>query len=107
MKPAGLGILETDVMLAIHSLGNDAYGVTIKKTIEEMRGGKVSFGAIYATLDRIEGKGFIESRFSDSTPERGGRSKRMITLLSPGMVALKETISISRQRVNFLPAFQR
>jgi len=59
------------VMTAILSLGDNAYGVTIHKKVEELAHPKsVVLGAVYVTLDRLEDKGYIKSWLSDPTPER-------------------------------------
>ena len=45
-------------------------------------------GGLYATLDRLEAKGYLLSWFADPTPRRGGRSKRYFKLLPAGEQAL-------------------
>jgi DNA-binding PadR family transcriptional regulator len=49
---------------------------------------------LYATLDRLEGKGFVHSWFADATPQRGGRSKRYFRLLPTGADALARSKSM-------------
>ena len=76
-KVDSLGQFEQLVLTAILSLGDNAYGVTIHRKVEELALPKsVSLGAVYVTLDRLEDTGLISSWLSDPTPERGGRSKR-------------------------------
>ena len=70
-----LGEFEHLVLLAVLRLGDDAYGVPIQCELEERAGRRVTVGALYATLDRLEGKRLLESWFADPTPQRGGRSK--------------------------------
>lgn len=86
-----LGEFEQVVLLAVLRLGPDAYGVTIRKEIEERTGRMVSVGAIYPTLDRLEKKGFVSSYTGDPTPERGGRSKRHFQLEADGLAALERS----------------
>jgi len=71
-----LGEFEHIVILALLRLADRAYGVTVRQEIEERTGREVSIGAIYATLDRLEAKGYVKSVVGEPTPERGGRSKR-------------------------------
>jgi DNA-binding PadR family transcriptional regulator len=52
----------------------------------------VARGAVYITLDRMEKKGFLKSRFADSTPERGGRSRRYYKLQKAGLAALRASL---------------
>lgn len=86
-----LGAFEHLVLLALLRLGNDAYGVTVRQEIEQRTGRDVAIGAIYATLDRLEGKGYIGSRVGDPTPARGGRAKRHFHVTARGVRAVNQT----------------
>ncbi|WP_321475981.1 helix-turn-helix transcriptional regulator [uncultured Paludibaculum sp.] len=86
--PDYLGEFEQIVLLAVLRLGDSAYGVPIRQEIEERAGRKVTIGALYATLDRLEAKAYVTSWFSEPTPERGGRSKRYFRVLPTGVEAL-------------------
>jgi DNA-binding PadR family transcriptional regulator len=86
-----LGEFEQTVLLAIARLGDGAYGVTIRQEIERRTGREIAVGALYTALDRLERKGYIASEMSDPTPERGGRSKRHVTLRPAGIGALKQS----------------
>ena len=55
------------------------------------------FPAVYVTLERLEEKGYLTSSFTDPTPERGGRSKRMFQLTSAGERALKESAATAQR----------
>ncbi|MGJ5813258.1 PadR family transcriptional regulator [Paludibaculum fermentans] len=86
--PDYLGEFEQIVLLAVLRLDGSAYGVPIRQEIEQRAGRAVTIGALYATLDRLEAKGYVTSWFSEPTPERGGRSKRYFRLLPAGAEAL-------------------
>ena len=86
-----LGEFEQVVMLAILRLGTDAYGVPIRREIAACTDRDPSPGALYTTLERLEGKGLVRSRFGDPTPERGGRAKRYYSLRPRAVDALKES----------------
>lgn len=88
-----LGEFEHLVLLAVARLQPDGYGTTLRTEIEDRTGRSVSVGALYATLDRLEGKGWLESRQGEPTAERGGRAKRLFVLTSPGAEALHESRS--------------
>jgi DNA-binding PadR family transcriptional regulator len=83
-----LGEFEQLVLLSVLRLGEGAYGVPIRVDIELRAKRKVTIGALYATLDRLEAKGYLHSWFADPTPRRGGRSKRYFQLLPAGEQAL-------------------
>jgi PadR family transcriptional regulator, regulatory protein PadR len=83
-----LGEFEQVVLLAILRADDNAYGVTIGAEIGICTGRDPSPGALYTTLDRLEDKGLVVSKFGKPTPQRGGRAKRYFTVTSAGMEAI-------------------
>ena len=83
-----LGGFEELVLLAVAALGGDGYGVAIQEELEHNTAQTISVGAVYATLDRLERKGYVESRMGGATAERGGRRKRLYSITSPGVTAI-------------------
>jgi len=77
------------VLLATGSLGEGAYGVTVQQRLEAETGSAVALGAVYAVLDRLERKGYVRSAWGETTPQRGGRRKRMFRVTAPGLSALR------------------
>ena len=86
-----LGEFEQLVLLAVARLGGEGYGMSVRREIERRTGRAVSIGAVYATLDRLEHKGYVASRTGAPTAERGGRAKRHFTVQPGGMRALRRT----------------
>lgn len=86
-----LGELEQMVLWAVLRRNGHGYGAVIMEELEERAGRRVSTGALYATLDRLESKGVIESRLADPEPGRGGRRKRLMTVTPEGVAALSRT----------------
>lgn len=84
-----LGSLEYIVLLALVRLGPDAYGMTVRREIEKRTGRDVSIGAVYATLERLETKGYVSSFTGEPTAERGGRAKRLFKIEAEGQRALR------------------
>jgi len=96
--PESLGQFEQIILTAILSLRDKAYGVTIhEKAVQLAAPKRISLGAVYVTLDRLEDKGLISSRLSDPTPERGGRSKRFYHLEALGERALEESAATAKR----------
>jgi PadR family transcriptional regulator, regulatory protein PadR len=96
--PESVGQFEQIILTAILSLRDDAYGVTIhEKAVELAKPKKISPGAVYVTLDRLEDKGLVSSWLSDPTPERGGRSKRYYRLEALGERALEESAATAKR----------
>ena len=83
-----LGEFEHIVLLAILRLGENAYGVTLRQEIRARTDRRPSLGALYTTVDRLEDKGLVRSRFGEPTAQRGGRSKRFFTVTAKGVEAI-------------------
>lgn len=86
-----LGEFEHIVILALLRLEDRAYGVTVRQEIDFRTKREVSIGAVYATLGRLEAKGYVKSHYGDPTPERGGRSKRFFRVTTKGVAAVNRT----------------
>ena len=98
-----LGSFEQLVLTAVVALGDDAYSVSVHEKVEHLsKPKKVSLGAVYATLDRLEDKGLLASWLADPTPERGGRSKRHYRLEPAGRRALRDSLVTSRRMLGVI-----
>ena len=91
-----LGEFEELVLLAIMKLGKEAYGVLIAEAIEEATGKRVSTGALYTTLGRLEEKNFISSWMGEKTEERGGRAKKFFEISVTGKEALRSSAQVRK-----------
>jgi PadR family transcriptional regulator, regulatory protein PadR len=91
---AYLGEFEELVLLTIAVLGEDAYGVSIQKDIEQRCNRSISIGALHSTITRLEEKGLLRSWMGGATKERGGRSKRYYEATQAGKKAVAETKSL-------------
>jgi PadR family transcriptional regulator, regulatory protein PadR len=85
-----LGEFEYLLVSAAARLGEDAYGAAMRQEIETLTGRRCSLGALYTTLDRLEGKGIVETWMGEATAERGGRAKRMVRVTAKGIEEAKE-----------------
>lgn len=85
--PDTLTDVELLVLLAVARLP-EAYGVTVRREIEETGGRSLSMTAVYAALERLEDRGLLRGDMTRPTPERGGRRKRVYTLLPAGADAM-------------------
>src|SRR5262245_7661085 len=88
MTPS-IGRLELAALLSVARLGDDAYGLAIRRDLGERTGRDHSIGAVYTTLQRLEDKGLLKSRSSEPLPVRGGRSRRHFALTAAGTRALR------------------
>ena len=98
-----LGEFEEVVMLTVGVLYGNAYGVSIKKEIEERLKRKVSVGALQSALKRLEDKGYLLSREGESTSERGGRPKRYFDIAALGKRAIEESRETRNELYDAIP----
>ncbi|MEM6842793.1 MAG: helix-turn-helix transcriptional regulator [Bacteroidota bacterium] len=89
MKKFQLGEFEEVVMLTVGVLYQEAYGVSIKKEIEQRLDRSVSVGALQSALKRLENKGYLRSYAGEATQERAGRPKRYFEITAYGKQALE------------------
>jgi DNA-binding PadR family transcriptional regulator len=97
MKGDHLGEFEELTLLAACALRDEAYGVTVQQYLERASGRKVTMGAVYASLDRLERKGLLRSTVGDVTPERGGKRKRLFTITPTGQRRLRDVRDLRNQ----------
>lgn len=96
MPPSGpipsIGEFELLVLLATLSLGDDAYPFSIARDLERRTGRKAARAAVLITLERLEDKDLVRSRYGDPSPERGGRPKRFFQVKPRGIRAVREAL---------------
>lgn len=83
--------LELMILLAVLRTGENAYGVTIAREIEDTGGRAVAVAVVYATLGRLEDRGLVTHSYGDPTPERGGRAKKFFHVTARGVKQIRDT----------------
>lgn len=66
MATSPLGEFEVLVLMSVLHLADGAYPPAVRAAIETRTGRPVSRGAVYVTLDRLEGKRLLTSRLADA-----------------------------------------
>lgn len=109
MKGTQLGEFEEVVLLTIAMLYDDAYSVAVVEELNQRMERPMSLGAVHRTMQRLEEKGLVASRFGEATAERGGRRKRLFLVTATGEQALKEARRIRNELWAEIPnvAFER
>jgi DNA-binding PadR family transcriptional regulator len=103
-----LGEFEQLVLFAVMRLDDEAYGAAIRRELRERARRDASPGAIFTTLERLEGRGLVTSRYGEATPERGGRRKRFYRLRPEGRRALARSFDAVRRMAKGLePRLER
>ncbi|HMW34387.1 MAG TPA: helix-turn-helix transcriptional regulator [bacterium] len=103
MKKTKLGEFEELVLLTVIALRKDAYGVEIKRELEERLNETLSVGSIQSALKRMEEKGYLTSAFGEPTQKRGGKRKRIYTATPAAHRVLSELKSIRAGLWNSMP----
>jgi DNA-binding PadR family transcriptional regulator len=90
-----LGNLEEAVLLIALYL-DEVYGVSVAAEYKKQTGHGISIPAIHTVLRRLENKGLLRSDMGESSPERGGRRKRLYEATAHGLNVIRE---IKKERV--------
>lgn len=99
-SPQLLAEFELLVLLATLRLGpDDAYTISIAEHIGRKTGRSVRRANVYTTLQRLEAKRLVTTRLGDPRPERGGKPRRLVTVLPPGLAAVRATTGAIRAMV--------
>lgn len=88
-KRTFLGEFEQMVLLAILQQGDTAFGLEVRREIEESTGKEVSRGAFYTTVDRLERKGYVGWHEAPPGGRRGGAPQRLFHVTDAGIEELR------------------
>jgi len=83
-----LGEFEHLVILAVLRHPDGVIGSSIGRELEERAGRRVSRGALYSALERLERKGFLAWQLDAETPEQGGHPRRRFHVTGEGREAV-------------------
>lgn len=84
-----LGEFEQLVLFALVHLGDEAYGLAIRRDIEERAGREVSQGAVYMTLNRLADRGYVTAHSERPADGNGGRPRKLYRLEPAGARTLQ------------------
>jgi DNA-binding PadR family transcriptional regulator len=83
------GEFEQMVLLGILRLEGEAHALAVLRELDREVGRRVSRGALYKTLDRLEAKGYVAWTREDATPDRGGHPRRLFRVTPEGVEVLR------------------
>ena len=89
MAPTFPGEFEQMVLLAVLRLDDEAFALGVLRELDRRVGRRVSRGALYKTLERLEGKELLEGDVEEATPDRGGHPRRRFRVTPEGITALR------------------
>ena len=82
--------LEEAILIAIWSLRDEAYGISVNKWVSRITGKDYTMGALYFALDRLFRNGYVNKIVKNVSQEKGGRSRTYYRLTPKGKKALQE-----------------
>lgn len=107
MKKTKLGEFEELVLMTVVVLQAEAYGVEIKRELEDRLKDTLSVGSIQSALKRMEEKGFLTSEFGEASQKRGGKRKRIYQATSHAHKILQEMKDVRSQLWASMPSIAR
>ena len=85
-----LGEFELLVILSILRNPRAPYANRVREDLEENADRKVTRGALYRTIDRLQNKGFVRWELVPTqVPERGGHPMRRLEVTPAGLAAAR------------------
>jgi DNA-binding PadR family transcriptional regulator len=103
MKKTKLGEFEEFVLLTVAVLQQEAYGVEIKRELQDRLNTRLSVGSVQSALKRLEEKGFLTSEWGESTKKRGGKRKRIYSITAYARTVLLEIREVRTQLWSAIP----
>ena len=97
MKGTHLGEFEEIVLLVIAALQQEAYGLGIKKELEEQTNRTVTISAVHAACNRLADKGFLSAEFGERSAKRGGKRKKIYAVTMKGQQALQNAYTLRQK----------
>ena len=98
MKGTNLGELEEITLLVVANLYDNAYAVLVRNEIEVSCDRKITISTVHNVLQRLQEKGYLSSRYSEPTNERGGKRKLLFKVTASGHATL-QTVKEMRKRL--------
>jgi PadR family transcriptional regulator PadR len=89
-----LGDLEEIVLLAVARCEPEAYGMRIREEIAARSGRSVAIGAVYASLERLEDKGYILRVPPPEGARSDPRARRFFAVTAAGARAAEDTAAL-------------
>lgn len=90
-----LGEFELLVLLSILRQRDAPYANAVREDLEANADRRVTRGALYRTLDRLEEKGFLSWELEPSAvPERGGHPMRRLVVTEEGLEAVRQARAV-------------
>lgn len=88
---------EEIILWAVWRLGDDAYGVTIRKTVSKSLKRIFPYGTLYSVLAKLTRVEYVVKVVGDPASIRGGRRKNYYRITKKGKEALKGALDLKKK----------
>ncbi|MCJ7679273.1 MAG: PadR family transcriptional regulator [Candidatus Aminicenantes bacterium] len=89
-----LNLVEEMILWAVWRLGDNAYGVTIRRKLSEDTNRLFPYGTLYGVLAKLDRWRYVKKTEGEPSPVRGGRTKYFYTITAKGREALKRVLEL-------------
>lgn len=89
--------LEDQILMTVWKFKDEAYGVNIYQHLNGIIQSKVAMGVVYANLDRLVRKGYLQAYLGEPTAVRGGMRKKYFRITDSGLQQLSESKKVHDQ----------
>ncbi len=100
-----LTLMEQMILAVIIALSENAYGVSIRKKVENLTGKRLMYGTLYNALDQLLRKDYVSKTKGTTSTARGGRPRIYYTLTPAGKKALRTSYDLQQAIWNSIPGF--
>jgi DNA-binding PadR family transcriptional regulator len=91
-----LTLLEQMILAAIVALGENAFGVSIRKKVAKLTGKRLMYGTLYNALEQLLRKEYVTRTKGAASSARGGRPRIYYTLTPGGKKALRASYNLQQ-----------
>jgi len=102
-----LTVLEQIILASIIHLGEEAYGLAIRKTAKSLSGKSLMYGALYNALDQLSRKEYVAKHVRKPEADNGGHERIYYAVTREGKQALRVAYRLHQSIWTSLPEITR
>jgi len=102
-----LTVLEQIILASIINLGEEAYGLAIRKTAKSLSGKSLMYGALYNALDQLTRKEYVTKEIRKPEAGDGGHERIYYAVTRDGKKALRTAYQLQKSIWTSIPKTTR
>ena len=102
-----LSVLEQIILASIIHLGEEAYGLAIRKTAKSLSGKSLMYGALYNVLDQLSRKEYVTKKIHKPEARDGGHERIYYVVTREGKDALRTAYRLHKSIWTSIPEITR